>query len=93
VKVELARDAGSGAWQQVGEALTDARGRIEDLASGTLTAGIYRLRFDTDAYFTTSGGRAFFPLVEICFRVDAPFEHHHVPLLLSPFGYSTYRGG
>ena len=51
-------------------------------------AGIYRLTFDTGAY----NPAGFFPEVAIVFRIDDPQQHHHVPLLLSPFGYSTYRG-
>ena len=57
-----------------------------------MAAGDYRLRFDTGAYFGAKGLEAFFPEVVVSFRIDASGGHHHVPLLLSPYGYSTYRG-
>lgn len=69
------------------EAETDRDGRVGSLG-GDLAAGTYRLRFVTDVHL---GPHAFFPEVEVVFRVLAD-EHHHVPLLLSPYGYSTYRG-
>lgn len=73
--------------------VTNADGRVADLlAPGALEAGIYTLRFDTGRYFADLGVEAFFPRVEITFRFDPAGGHYHVPLLLSPFGYSTYRG-
>jgi len=69
------------------EAETDDDGRVGSLG-GDLAAGTYRLRFVTAVHL---GPHAFFPEVEVVFRVAAD-EHHHVPLLLSPYGYSTYRG-
>jgi 5-hydroxyisourate hydrolase len=87
--VAVALERGSGAdWTAVGEGVTDADGRVGDLAS-ELEAGVYRLRFDAAAYH---GGRGFYPEVVVTFQVTDPSQHHHVPLLLSPFGYSTYRG-
>jgi 5-hydroxyisourate hydrolase len=68
-------------------AVTDADGRVNDL--GPVTAGRYRLIFDTGAYL---GPDAFFPSVTVEFAVADTRRHYHVPLLLSPFGYSTYRG-
>ena len=67
---------------------TDADGRVRALGPDRLDPATYRLRFDTATYL---GSRAFFPEVVIAFRVTGD-AHHHVPLLLSPFGYSTYRG-
>jgi 5-hydroxyisourate hydrolase len=55
-------------------------------------AATYRMRFDSGAYFTGRGVETFFPAVTVEFTLREPGEHHHVPLLLSPFGYSTYRG-
>ena len=55
-------------------------------------AAIYRITFDTATYYTSIGGESFYPEVSIVFDLKAPQEHYHVPLLLSPFGYSTYRG-
>lgn len=78
----------------VKEAVTDADGRVGDLAT-ELPTGEHRLRFDTGAWFARQDLAAFYPEVVVAFTVtdDAPQdEHFHVPLLLSPFGYSTYRG-
>ena len=58
----------------------------------TLAAGIYRLMFDTARYFSARGVEGFYPQVNIIFKLSDPAQHYHVPLLLSPFGYSTYRG-
>ena len=79
------------AWTEVGSGRTGDDGRLAELGSAE-AAGPYRLRFDTGAYFEAAGTRAFFPEVTVEFTVERPDEHHHVPLLLSPFGYSTYRG-
>jgi 5-hydroxyisourate hydrolase len=80
-------------WRSLGAGVTDADGRAGDLlASAPLEARTYRLTFETGAYFAATGRRSFYPRVEVTFEVAAPAEHHHVPLLLSPFGYSTYRG-
>ena len=81
------------AWRSLGAGVTDADGRAGDLLAGApLEARTYRLTFETGAYFVATGRRSFYPRVEVTFEVAAPAEHHHVPLLLSPFGYSTYRG-
>lgn len=86
-------DAETG-WREVGAARTDEDGRIGELLpeGGVLRAGTYRLRFRTGAYFEEAGVEGFHPHVEIAFAVREPREHHHIPLLLSPFGYTTYRG-
>ena len=78
-------------WTELGSGRTGDDGRVADLGSPG-APGRYRLRFDTGAYFKAAGVMAFFPEVTVQFTVDRPEEHHHVPLLLSPFGYSTYRG-
>jgi 5-hydroxyisourate hydrolase len=78
-------------WSEVGSGRTGDDGRIAELGSPE-APGRYRLRFDTAAYFGAAGTTAFFPEVTVQFTVERPEEHHHVPLLLSPFGYSTYRG-
>ena len=75
----------------VGSGVTDSDGRVKDLAGGPIAPGIYRLRFDTAAYFAAKSRETFYPEVNVVFRV-VDGSHHHVPLLLSPFGYSTYRG-
>jgi len=76
----------------VGGGMTDANGRLTDIASASLTAGTYRLRFDVAEYFARSGRPALFPEVSVAFVVSAGDEHYHIPVLLSPFGYTTYRG-
>ena len=91
VGVVLARQAGS-EWAELGRGVTDADGRNRTLLTGELTAGVYRLTFGTGAYFAAQGTVGFFPEVSIVFRIDETRSHYHVPLLLNPFGYSTYRG-
>jgi 5-hydroxyisourate hydrolase len=74
------------------EALTDGDGRIRSLApNADLRAGMYRVSFDTRAYLESTRQPVFYPRVDVCIVVESA-EHYHVPLLLSPFGYSTYRG-
>lgn len=74
------------------EAETDSDGRVRDLGPQRLEAGDYRLTFDTGRYFAAQGTDTFYPQVQITFRIGDPEQHFHVPLLLSPFAYSTYRG-
>jgi 5-hydroxyisourate hydrolase len=77
----------------IGRGATDSDGRLRDLAPpGMRTPGIYRLRFDTGSYYTGQELDGFYPEVVVTFTVHGGTEHYHVPLLLSPFGYSTYRG-
>jgi 5-hydroxyisourate hydrolase len=73
----------------IGDGTTDSDGRLRDLAPAQLAAGVYRLVFNTGAYH---GPEAFYPEITVCFRIAEPGVHHHVPILLSPFAYSTYRG-
>ena len=91
VAVLLERQVGA-LWSELGRGLTDAEGRNRTLMSGDLAAGVYRLTFATDAYFAAQKIAGFFPEVSIVFRIEDTKSHYHVPLLLSPFGYSTYRG-
>ena len=80
-------------WKLVTQRKTNDDGRVVDLlAEGALEARTYRLRFDTASYFSSSGRASFYPYVDVVFSVGNASEHHHVPLLVSPFGYSTYRG-
>jgi len=89
VEVVLHAEDGS----ELGRGTTDDDGRIGDLrpAGSRLSPGTYRLRFEVGPYLE-SRGAGFYPLIDVTFRVADPAEHYHVPLLLSPFGYSTYRG-
>lgn len=93
VGVVLHRQQGEG-WVEVSKGETDTQGRVRDLqpAGRGLPAGTYRLVFETGAYFKSAGVATFFPRVEIIFTTTNAGEHYHIPLLLSPFGYSTYRG-
>ena len=92
VPVVLEIQAGA-SWTELARGTTDADGRAADLLpGGSLDKAIYRLRFDTASYFRSQGVTGFYPYVAIVFEVREPGQHHHVPLLLSPFGYSTYRG-
>jgi 5-hydroxyisourate hydrolase len=79
-------------WEPVGGGVTDEDGRCRELTPVGLQAATYRLTFDTGTYFSKSGQTGFYPEVSIVFEVTEPTRHHHVPLLLSPFAYSTYRG-
>ncbi|GAB3277974.1 hydroxyisourate hydrolase [Sinomonas notoginsengisoli] len=91
VAVELyARDGE--AWSQIASGTTDADGRVKDLGPEQLHSGAYRLQFATGAYFAGIGQDTFFPEVSLTFTVSAADAHYHVPLLLSPFAFSTYRG-
>jgi 5-hydroxyisourate hydrolase len=93
VPVALDAAAASG-WTRLGAGVTDSDGRLRTLLppGAPLTAGTYRLVFDTGAWFAAHGVAAFYPEVQVVFVVRDTGAHHHVPLLLSPFGYSTYRG-
>jgi 5-hydroxyisourate hydrolase len=79
-----------GEWRTTAEGSTDADGRIG--AFGEPGAGIHRLHFATGEYFDAAGVATFYPEVTVTFTVVDPAAHHHVPLLLSPFAFSTYRG-
>jgi 5-hydroxyisourate hydrolase len=94
VPIVLAKKNAAGGFDEIGRGATDADGRLRTLlAEGTrLEAGVHRLTFDTGAYFASLGVDGFYPSVDVVFVVRNPAEHHHVPLLLNPFGYSTYRG-
>lgn len=94
VPVVLEAWSGESGWKLLGSAATDRDGRARDLLPGgvPLAEGTYRLTFDVRTYFQARETAAFFPEVSLVFMVSDPGEHHHVPLLLSPFGYTTYRG-
>lgn len=92
VKIQLLKSVNN-SWEVIGEGLTNADGRLPNLLGDGVNVppGEYRMWFDTDSYFATFGQKSFYPSVSIDFRT---FDntHYHVPLLLNPFGYSTYRG-
>ncbi|HEX2254462.1 MAG TPA: hydroxyisourate hydrolase [Thermoanaerobaculia bacterium] len=91
--VRLERREGEG-WRELRRATTGADGRVAALLpEGTpLTAGDYRLTFDVGVWLAAQGTGGFYPEAAVVFTVRRPDQHHHVPLLLSPYGYSTYRG-
>lgn len=92
VTIDLERLEGS-TWSPIGTGSTDDDGRLKTLTPpGPVPPATYRLRFHTAAYFAAQSQQGFFPVVEIQFQIVDGAAHYHVPLLLQPFGYSTYRG-
>ena len=92
VTVVLAKEE-DGRWVERARAATDADGRARLVGDGAApSAGDFRLTFEVATYLEARAPRVFYPRVEVHFTISDPGEHHHVPLLLSPFGYSTYRG-
>lgn len=77
---------------ELARGVTNDDGRVKPFLEKIPSAGAYRLHFEVDAYFRARGVEAFYPSVTIDFLVKAADEHYHVPLLLNPFGFSTYRG-
>lgn len=93
ISVTLIKAESDGKHTEIASGFTDADGRISDLLSHDASvSGIYRIVFKIEEYFQATGRDSFYPRVEVEFRVEAGGGHYHVPLLLSPFGYSTYRG-
>lgn len=94
VRVLLERQVTDGdGWEELASRRTDADGRVADLLPGdAVEAGRHRIRFEVGAYFEARGIEAFYPYAEVVFTVREARQHYHVPLLLSPFGYTTYRG-
>jgi 5-hydroxyisourate hydrolase len=91
VLLEIRTDDG---WREMTRGETDADGRARQLLppESTLTAGAWRLTFGVGTYFAAHGVESFYPEATIVFLIRDPGQHYHVPLLLSPYGYSTYRG-
>lgn len=94
VPVRLEREEGSGHWRLLASARTDQDGRCAQLMPQTeeLSPGLFRITFDTASYYAAQKTEALYPTVEITFRVRKGESQFHIPLLLSPNGYSTYRG-
>lgn len=94
VPVVLEQETLAAVWEHIGKGTTDDDGRLRDLLApdASLTPGNYRLTFDTGTYFAQQRIEGFYPQVIVAFNVRDASAHYHVPLLLSPFGYSTYRG-
>lgn len=92
VPMVLSRQNTSGSFDELERGSTNNDGRGGFLKGGNWQPGIYRLHFNTEAYFKQQNTTGFYPYVEVVFRILDPNQHYHVPLLLSPYGYSTYRG-
>jgi len=94
VSVHLERHESSGDWRIVGSGRTDQEGRCNELLPDgeKLLPGIYRLSFDTASYFAAQGAHGLYPIVQVTFSVRDGETHFHIPLLLSPHGFTTYRG-
>lgn len=88
VPVTLSIQDENNSWTSIGEAMTEENGRVESFGEGvTVEEGVYKLTFDI-----SEDGETFFPEIDVVFNVEDPEEHYHVPVIVSPFGYSTYRG-
>ena len=93
VSVTLEERGPEGEWLEIGRGVTDTDGRNKSLLEGqSLRLGLYRISFETGPYFERQAVAAFYPSVSIVFDVADTTEHYHVPLLLNPYGFSTYRG-
>jgi len=93
-------EGGPEIFQPLAHGVTNADGRCLDLLAphdsqtkdSGLVAGSYKIVFKTKAYFERTGRKCFYPWVEITFEIEKPQEHHHIPLLISPYSFTTYRG-
>lgn len=81
-------------WNELGQGKTDSDGRVTNLIDSdqSLEAGEYKLRFEIASHYSSNNTESFYPFIDIVFKISAGGQHYHVPLLLNPFGYSTYRG-
>lgn len=81
-------------WVELGSAATNQDGRVSDFLGhdDVLAAGIYKLTFNLSDYYAALGTESFYPYAEVVFQIAGDGQHYHVPLLLNPYGYSTYRG-
>ena len=94
VKVTLSKQKQDSQWVEIDQKTTDLQGRISDFLekeNNKNNNGIYKLTFYTNPYFEQQGLKTFYPFIEVVFEIESE-EHFHVPITLSPFGYSTYRG-
>jgi 5-hydroxyisourate hydrolase len=94
VAVCLASQNTDESWREISHAWTDDDGRVKPffLVEEPLPSGTYRLVFDLEPYFSGLDLESFYPQVTVMFKVGDETQHYHIPLLISPFGYSTYRG-
>ena len=94
LEIVLELQTAANRWQELARGKTNADGRISDLlAPGyVLAPGVFRMTFDTQGYFKAQGKDGFYPYADVVFEIRDTSSHYHIPLLLSPYGYSTYRG-
>lgn len=94
IRVAVEFSLGLDEWEVVGMGVTNADGRVPGLVppEKRLQVGVYRMNFNVGPYFVGKTKQAFFPYVQVIFEIDRPSQLYHVPLLISPYGYSTYRG-
>lgn len=93
VVISLSQAEGS-QWNELSSGTTNEDGRVVGLLAddAILPAGRYRMHFDTESYFAAQGAPVFYPYADVVFQIPDGGDHYHIPLLLAPFGYSTYRG-
>ncbi len=93
IRISLQKPIGKDQWENITSGVTNSDGRIADFlpAEQQIAPGMYRMLFETGAYFEKNGEKGFYPEVPVIFEIT-DLEHYHIPLLLNPFGYSTYRG-
>ncbi len=92
IRITLQRPSDNGRWDDICSGITNEDGRIPGfMDSNSIPPGVYRMLFDTASYFDKEGVKGFYPYVPVVFEIRDT-EHYHIPLLLNPFGYSTYRG-
>ena len=93
LRIRLQEPLGDNQWGDLADGVTNQDGRIPDFLNQekVINPGVYRMLFDTGSYFQKENIRGFYPEVTVMFEIEDT-EHYHIPLLLNPFGYSTYRG-
>ncbi|KAI8141532.1 hydroxyisourate hydrolase [Fennellomyces sp. T-0311] len=94
VQVKIEKETGAGAFSALSTSQTNGDGRCPDLlpADYKVEKGIYRITFETKPFFERLGEKCFYPYVQIVFELEHPDQHYHIPLLISPYSYTTYRG-
>ena len=92
IEIRLSSLEADGSWRETDRARTDGNGRVARLSGSESKARTYCLRFDVGAYFVGRGVESFYSLINVEFVITDASAHYHVPLLVSPYGYSTYRG-
>ncbi len=94
IEIVLEIRAEADQWQKLGSGVTNSDGRVNDLlpAEHSLASGLYRLTFETASYFKAKNVRSFYSTIPVMFEIQESGGHYHIPLLLNPYGYSTYRG-